>query len=278
MISDKQIERYLRMRGETPNILTPAWMREYSQDAKFIRLADAPARAMAQNLIDELADAGGALVHSHLAEARILIVIDQGTAPKLLDPVKNTALIKRGCARKASPLVRMLGAEADFVITFSAAEWDPDDADDSEEMKHLKQVRRMVLVDHELEHCSFAASKKYVSMKKLDAFVQALGEDHIATDKDDVNNKGAVAVRFVKRRPSGPDGEIFRPGVVYGDKKAAWPDISPRVWRMRDHDVQDFLDAMGRWGENSERVRQVMAAVQPKSDGRRAKGEKEKAA
>jgi hypothetical protein len=255
------IEKLTAERKETPNILAPAWTGRFSEGDKGLFLAGPPVRAMAQNLIDHAAGSGGELVHAHLAESRILVLMRTGQKPNA------DALLELGRQSKASGLIKMLSDDADFVMTLNGDAWGVfDGLDEGEEPTAddfaQQAVRNLDVLDHELTHAMFTVGKKVFKFAKKngwakrDGFVKQLGGDLVGTETEDEIS----IVRFVKRRPE-DDGTTVRPPLTEDQIKAG---IKPsrRCWRIRKHDHQDWFARQARWGMDAHCVRDLAKAFE----------------
>lgn len=256
------IDRLTAARKATPNVLAPDWAGKWSDNGKGLWLAGPPVRALAQNLIDRVADADGVACHAHLAEARILVLIRTG------QKANADGLLELGKAGKASPRDRVLADGADFVITLNGDAWelvpdlDPDEKPSDEQLAAL-HLRQIYTLDHELTHCWYAVAAKTFKLAgkrgaknrdKWRAFEKALGTDHLGTDED-----GDLAVvRFVKRKADA-DGVVTRPPEVEasGGKLA----LSPRCWRIRKHDLEDWTHLMARYGADGPKLKRLCQAM-----------------
>jgi hypothetical protein len=252
----------------TPNILAPDWAGRWMDGGKGLFLAGPEMRAMAQEIIDDMTGPDGELVHAHLSEAKILILVRLGMRPNA------DGLVSLAKCQKATPRDRILASDADFVITVNGETWgllpqEPADEDDPdgeavelpddptpEQIEAVRQRQRYIL-DHELEHCGFAVGVKEFNLdgKKgevpMRAFLNRLGSDFLSEDRKD----GVGTVRFVKRRKDA-SGSIFRPvHVEAADGKLT---LSPRCWRCRKHDLEEMTSVMTRWGRHGLSMRRLM--------------------
>lgn len=256
------IERMTAKRKETPNVPAPDWAGKWIDGGKGLFLAGPPVRAMVQNLIDHQATPEGELAHGHLAEAKVLVLIRLGVNPDA-DGVGWS-----GKAQKATSRDRILAANADFVITINGDTWeeiaDLEAGDEpTEEQRAALALRQVYILDHELEHCTYAVEAKTFKLDgkaraknlgKMQALVTALGPDFI--DKDEEGDVGVV--RFVKRRKD-VDGSIVRPHQVESSQGKL--KLSPRSWRTKKDDVLDLSRVIARWGRRSflvQRVEQIL--------------------
>lgn len=260
-MDEKLYETLVQSRDQTPNILAPAWTGRWSEGDKGLFLAGPPVRAMAQNLIDHATGSGGELVHAHLAEARILVLMRTGQRPSA------DALLELGRQSKASGLIKMLSDDADFVMTLNGDAWDSfdeldDDEQPTEEDFRRRAVRNLDVLDHELYHASFSIGRKRFKCArkngwhKRDLFIQELKGDLLGTEtEDDIS-----IVRFIKRRPD-VDGLTVRPPLT-DDQVKAGIRLSRRCWRIRKHNHQDWFDRQARWGMDSHAVRDLAKAFE----------------
>jgi len=183
-------------------------------------VADAEARALAQNVIDEIED------HRWLREARVLLLFRSGVQPN----AENQICL--GQARRAAPLVALLGERPDFVILLTRETWEA-----------AAPRKRLALLDHELTHCAVTIAGKFVSPAKLEAFVAQLGKRHIETTNI-TDDKDRTLVRYVKTDADG----------------------RPR-WRIRHHDVEEFYDVLGRWGAWDAAAARLIDLLEKPDDG-----------
>ncbi len=197
-----EITKLTRARKTTRNILlakVPPW----TKGDKKLSVANPEAAAMAQNVIDETAD------HVHLREARILLLFEEGKTPNA------DGQVELGRARKANPIVQLLGDRPDFIVKLNAETWDAFDPSQC-----------LALMDHELTHCACTVAGRFVAEGKLDGFVKRLGKDLVSVQNDEKDDQGRVLVRYRKR-----------------DEKTG-----RLAWRIRRHDVEEFVAVGGRWG------------------------------
>lgn len=236
-MNDKQIEKLTRAPATSPNVLAPK-LAGWTDGDKSLFLANEPARAIAQNLIDQVAD------HKHLRQAKTLVLFRTGQT------ANADRQVELGKASKASGLIRLLTGgksedlQADFVIRLNADQW-----------HDMKTRAQAALVDHGLTHCAVTvAGKRFAETmtKKIRQFEQALGDDYIDTVELPVEEK--VAVRFIKRKGPVKPGN---PG--YGDQ--------PPAWRIRKHDVQEFVAIVDRHGAWDAALQQLVDAWEPDGDG-----------
>ena len=241
MIDQATIKKLTRKRPKTPNVLDVE-LAGWSEGDKSLFAAPAGVRGMAQNLIDidHVDD------HAHLREAKILILMRTG-AKKDAD-----GLVTLGTARRMSGLMKTLFAREgrqgpepspDFTLELNADRWD-----------ELEDYQQLALIDHELTHCAATIAGKMVGAKKLPAFVQALGDDHVETCDDVADDKGRVLVRY-RRRTGG-----VNPGETGYEKQ-------PLKWRVRKHDVEEFVAVFGRWGRWTGNLARMIDEMDPPDDG-----------
>jgi len=243
------LKKMLKTRTKTPNVLTPAGLPAWRDGEKSLFLAGDAPRACAQNLIDAL-DA-----HKHLREAKLLVLFRMG--------IKANAdgLVELGKASKATPYLKLLAGEPDFILTLNGEAW----AAATERNDHRLLV---ALVDHELTHCGATVAGKFIADgKELLDFVKCLGGDHVETCDDVRDNKGRVLVRYLKRRGEIKPALAGKPAVAGkpGDDDYA---EQPFAWRIRKHDIQDFCDVVERWGawtEIHKRIIDVMEKAEPQT-------------
>jgi len=188
----------------------------------------APAKVMwaAQNLIDKVHD------HRFLKKARILVRVATG---KKADA---DGMIEAGRAQKASAMIKLLVTRVDeeppdFVITINGDLYESADMADPDGTAGMEWL--LPVLDHELAHCRPVIAGQFVSDKKYGKFLRDLGGDYIDTLDDCCDDSGRPLVRYLKRR--GP----LKPGQDgYHDQ--------PQAWRVRKHEITEFLAVMGRWG------------------------------
>jgi len=234
----EQIKRLSRPRDETPNVLDVG-ERACSHNGKMLFTAAADIRAMAQNLIEDIRD------HAHLREAHVLIVMRSGMTPD----ADNR--IELGKAKTAAEFLRLLTADgprrqaADFIVRLNADAW-PD----------LTSEQKLALMDHELSHCAATVAGRMVPAGvRLSQFVAALGEDHVETCHDVCSEHGErILVRYRKRTGEAKPGTEDYPG-------------QPLQWRIRKHDVEEFVAVAGRWGGWSPDLRRIIDVMDPPDDG-----------
>ena len=225
MINQQTFQRLRRVRTRTPNLPALGHL-----DGRLVRdgertLFPAPRRVRewAQNLIDHFDG------HAHLRRAQVLVLMARG------GKASADGILELGRAAKATRLLRLLAGspepaavEADFILTLNADFWDTaDDAD------------KLALLDHELSHCAVTIAGRFVPPAKLAEFLKALGEDFVEHVEDRTDDADRQLVRYRRRR---------------GDRKPGEKGYhaQPLAWRMRKHDVEQFLDVLGRWGPSAQ--------------------------
>lgn len=226
-----------KIRNTVSNILIPH-LAGWREGDKGLFLADEEARSIAQNLIDTTEE------HAHLREAKLLILFKTGQKPNADN------LVSMGKSAKATGLVRLLTAggegedkQPDFIIFINSDQW----AD-------MPDGYREGLIDHELTHCAATIAGKFLTDKKLKDFVDAVGKDHIETCRDVTDDTGRTMVRYRKRRGDVKPGEEG-----YHDQ--------PFAWRIRKHDVQEFISVTERRGGWYEQLGRLIDVIEKADDG-----------
>lgn len=236
MIDDKTIKKLLKPRPKTPNIITVE-LAGWSEGERSLFGAPEQVRGLAQGVISEFDD------HAHLREAHLLLLMQTGLKPNADN------LIELGKARKMSGLSKSLFRRAgeeiapDFTITLNGDQWG-----------ELEEWQQLGLLDHELMHCAATIAGKYVPGSKLTAFVKALGKDHLETCDGVTDEHGRVLVRFRKRKGDVKPGD---PG--YFDQ--------PLQWRVRKHDVEEFVNVFERWGRWTPNLARMVDVMEEPDDG-----------
>lgn len=236
-MNDETIEKMCKPPKKADNVLAPE-LAGWRDGDKSLFGANEPARAIAQNLIGHVAG------HKHLKDAKILLLFRTG------QKANADRQVSLGKASKASGLIRLLSAgqdedlQADFVIFLNADQW-----------HELEPAAQVAIVDHELTHCAVTiAGKRFDEKltKKIGDFEKALADDYI--DTVDAPEDGKVAVRFVKRK--GP----VKPG------KPGYDQQEP-AWRIKKHDVQEFVAVVGRHGAWDRPLQQFVDVWEADGDG-----------
>ncbi len=188
-MDDELFKKFTQPRKKTTSILaldTPGW----SDDKTKIVVADEEIRAMAQNIIDCVAE------HKHLRGARILILVKHNDAVR--KKLAAGEWVSIGKAVKAKPRDRVLARiagdkiEMDFVITLSGDWLDTLNLMTEDGLKSLAG-----LLDHELCHCGAKTAGEYVHVDSVDGYVEKLGKDrYVETCQDVKNADGFLLVRF----------------------------------------------------------------------------------
>lgn len=241
MIDQATIKKLVKPHAKTPNVLTPKHLvkRGWSDGIKSLFLANIPSMAKAQNLIDGLDD------HIHLREAKILLLFRTGAT------ANADGQIERGKANKTSPLLRLLAGEgekiqADFIVTLNADRWND-----------LEDFQKLALLDHELMHCAVTIAGKFIPTSKLMEFKKNVGDDLVEVCEDVTDDSGRTMVRYRKRKGS------FKPGEGKGPEGEDFYHAQPFAWRIRKHDVEEFVDVFARWGAWGESLNRFVDVIEP---------------
>ena len=211
--------------ADLPNLIAPARAAVRESDTRSMAIADAvdpDARRMAQWLINTLDD------HAHLRAARIALLFRTGAKPNA------DGQVQAGKAKKSGLLHRLGFEDADFLVTLNGDAW-----------PGYAARQRPALLDHELSHCAVAIAGKYVDPANVAAFEATLGDDHVETHHDVIDDDGRVLVCYVKRRVAG----------------------GTPIWRIRKHDVEEFVAVARRWGEAADQGLGLVDLMEPPDDG-----------
>lgn len=161
--------------------------------------------------------------HKMLREARIVVLTSRGHV------ADADGHLLGGKAGRSSLGLDVLAAGADFVIALNA-----------DVIDQASPLGRCALIDHELSHCAATIAGRHVGPRQLARFVAGLGKRHIETCDDITDKKGRPLVRYWK---TDSEGRL--------------------VWRIRKHDVEGFVDVMGRWGAWHEEARRLTDVLEP---------------
>ncbi len=222
----------------------PGW--RWEQGDKAMELAVPAVRELAQNLIDRFDR------HGHLREAQVLLLMVSG---KKAD---GDGRLELGKARKANNLLQFLsnaGSQpcVDFLVELNIDQW-PD----------LSDRQKAALLDHELTHCGVTIGGTILAEGKVQAFVNRLGEDHI--DSCDMG-EGKTLVRYRKRKGKAKPGTE-----AYGEQ--------PLVYRIRKHDIEEFVEVWGQWGAYTKTHQRVVHCMEKldidQTDTRTGENERER--
>jgi len=147
--------------------------------------------------------------HVWIRQARIVLVMTTG------HKADATGRVELGKARRVGPLVKFLaGCSPDFVVELNAGQW-----------AAITPDQQAALMDHELSHCGPVIAGRFVGLAKRAEFLAEIGPRLIEVCEDVRDDKGRCLVRYVRQADDG------RP-----------------AWKIRHHDVEDFVGVMGRWG------------------------------
>ncbi len=97
--------------------------------------------------------------------------------------------------------------------------------EDTPDLEDENCVKVLALLDHELSHCGIMIKGTFVATKALKGFVEDLGPRHVETCANVIDKKDRVLVRY------------------HAQDKNLQP-----VWKMRPHEIEDFVGVLARRG------------------------------
>jgi hypothetical protein len=246
--------------GMTPNFVTEPCPPVLAGKTCW-KMASPFLRRMAQSLINSIPE------HRHLCEARILLMVKQSIDPEQKDD--NPSGPKRvhlGKAGKSGARDRLLSlfipdsVHADDRLPIDFWIWVNGDWLETLGVKterdgetHWTEGSSVIyaagankitaLLDHELSHCGILIKGTFVFPKSLKAFVEDLGPRHVETCMEVVDKKGRVLVRY----------------------HAQYKNLNP-VWKIRHHEVEDFVGVLARHGAWTEDLCRMVDEMTPPKD------------
>jgi hypothetical protein len=246
--------------GMTPNFVTESCPPVLAGKTCW-KMASPFLRRLGQKLINDIPE------HRHLCEARILLLVKQTIdLEKKDDNPAGPKSVHLGKAGKSGPRDRLLSlfipdsCHADDRLPIDFWIWVNGDwletlgvkterdgethwTEGSLDIDAAGANKITALLDHELSHCGILIKGTFVFPKSLKAFIDDLGPRHVETCMEVVDKKGRVLVRYHAQ-----------------DK-----DLNP-VWKMRHHEVEDFVGVLARHGAWTEDLCRMIDEMTPPKD------------
>ncbi len=245
-MDEKLYEGVIAERKKTPNILSPS-AAQFSDGKQTIAVANGHLRGFAQGLIDNVDN------HRHLKQAQILLLVK--TMASTAKKIERGEVFTAGQASKTSPMTKMLSCigsapkhQADFVVWISGDWMDAigiTEKGGAEIVVTTDELtaKAIALIDHELMHCAAKIAGEYIDPDVLHSFREGLGDRHIETCPEIVNDKDHVLVRYEFCNTEGKP-----------------------EFKIRKHDIEEFNDIIARhgaWDAKIEKMVDVMIEHQP---------------